>query len=247
MLKRVISASVMFPVVLLLLWSGSIYRNLFILCITAILLGEWNYVCYQAARPSTQKWIWATAGSAYIVLGCSGFWFVGKGTNWLWQLYLICTVAASDTGAYFVGKFFQGPKLAPSISPNKTWSGSVGGIVCTILVGLPLFLFNLLPLKITSGPFADVFFCIVRGIFWEAPWWFLIQIIFLQISLSITAQIGDLMESWVKRRLDVKDTSQLIPGHGGLLDRVDGLLLVSIIAGGLLGTGYFLHLLYSHT
>lgn len=241
MLTRIISASLMFPVALALLWAGSPYRDLFILCITLILLGEWNHVCYQASRAFTQKWTWAIFGSLYITCGCYGFWFIGERMHWLWQLYIVSIVAASDTGAYFVGRFFQGPKLAPSISPKKTWSGSVGGIISTVLVGLPFFLMNLQPPIVTQHLTFTTFFEVLLNNLRHIPLEFLGVLILIHIALSVVAQAGDLVESWAKRRLNVKDISQLIPGHGGLLDRVDGLLLVSIIFSIGLHFLYFAH------
>jgi phosphatidate cytidylyltransferase len=118
-------------------------------------------------------------------------------------LWLVVSVWAVDIGAYVAGRLIGGPRLAPSVSPNKTWAGLAGG------VGLA---------AATSAGFAGA-----NGhphLFGPAA---------LGALLGCTAQAGDLAESWVKRRFGVKDTSGLIPGHGGLLDRVDGLLIVALV------------------
>lgn len=112
---------------------------------------------------------------------------------------IIAIIAATDIGAYFTGKRFGKHKLAPAISPNKTWEGLGGGIVCAAIVTM---LLHPLPLSTPA-----LFLC--------------------GIVLALLAQTGDLLESWVKRRAGVKDSGNLIPGHGGLLDRVDGYLLAA--------------------
>ena len=113
-------------------------------------------------------------------------------------LWLCFIVWATDIGAYAVGRLVGGPRLAPAISPNKTWSGTAGGLVSAVVVG--------------------VLAAVALGA--DRP--FLAAV--LALALSVTAQLGDLFESMMKRQFGVKDSSRLIPGHGGMLDRVDGLL-----------------------
>lgn len=128
--------------------------------------------------------------------------------HWL-LLVLVAVVAACDSTAYFVGRSVGGAKLAPSISPNKTVSGSVGGIVAAIAVmvglsGIPAFA------SITGlGPIIGLDATVA---------------LFLGCGFAVLSQIGDLLESAIKRRLNVKDSSSILPGHGGLLDRFDGYL-----------------------
>ena len=109
---------------------------------------------------------------------------------------------ATDTGAYFIGKLLKGPKLAPDISPNKTWSGAIGGCLLALLVSMFM------------KPYLSVEFD-------------LIGVTGFTIIISIFGQFGDLLESWAKRMLAVKDTGNIIPGHGGVLDRIDALLLAA--------------------
>ncbi len=119
--------------------------------------------------------------------------------NALWALSLVW---ATDIGAYFAGRSIGGPKLAPTISPNKTWAGLIGGIIVATIVALALQAFYQLPPR----------FVIATPL------------------LAILAQAGDLYESWLKRRAGVKDSGSVIPGHGGVLDRLDGLVPVLPVA-----------------
>ena len=119
-------------------------------------------------------------------------------------LWLFAVVWAADIAAYFIGRALGGPLLAPSISPRKTWSGTLGGALAGVLAGS-----------------ATV---VLMGLTWRA--------VHLGLALVIVAaaQIGDLFESAIKRRFGVKDASQLIPGHGGLMDRLDGFLAAAMVA-----------------
>lgn len=117
-------------------------------------------------------------------------------------VWLLLLVWATDIGAYAAGKTIGGPKLMPAVSPKKTWSGLVGGMVAAGLVGGVVAI-------LVSAPH---------------PVW----IVAGSALLAVIAQAGDLFESWVKRKFDVKDSSTIIPGHGGVLDRVDGLLTTAV-------------------
>lgn len=116
-------------------------------------------------------------------------------------VWLLMTVIATDTGAYFCGSYFKGPKLAEAISPNKTFSGAIGGSVIGILVGV-------LGISLLKVPSFISGFC-------------------LSVAVVLAAQVGDLAKSYLKRLHMVKDSGNVLPGHGGLLDRVDGLLMAS--------------------
>ncbi len=116
-----------------------------------------------------------------------------------WALGLVW---ATDIGAYFTGRSLGGPKLAPRISPSKTWSGLGGGVACALIFGFILHMGAGLPLRLAAA----------SGI------------------LAVAAQGGDLLESWMKRRAGVKDSSTLLPGHGGVLDRLDGVVAAAPLA-----------------
>jgi phosphatidate cytidylyltransferase len=117
-------------------------------------------------------------------------------------LFVFFIVWITDIAAYFVGRHFGGPKLLPAVSPKKTWSGAMGGLGFSIIFAVLVTVYN---------PDLTTFVVIVGA-----------------AVLSITSQIGDLFESWVKRLFGVKDSSQLIPGHGGFLDRLDGLVAAAV-------------------
>lgn len=120
---------------------------------------------------------------------------------------------ATDSGAFFAGKAIGGPKLAPSISPAKTWAGLFGGAVAAGLMGWLVAWW----LQIDTGPSET-----------GEPDWIYQSFLFLGAPMSIVAQMGDLYESWVKRRCGVKDSGTILPGHGGALDRCDGLIAVAL-------------------
>jgi phosphatidate cytidylyltransferase len=119
-------------------------------------------------------------------------------------LLVLAVVWATDTAAFFAGRLIGGAKLSPDISPNKTWSGAIAGLVAGLLAGLIVAALASVPVSI--------------------------PLVIIVALLSVASQAGDLFESWVKRLFGVKDSGDLIPGHGGLLDRVDGLAVASGLA-----------------
>ena len=119
-------------------------------------------------------------------------------------MFLLAVVAATDTGAFFAGRTIGGPKLWPAVSPKKTWAGAIGGLVAAVVVGIAVAAATDIPVK--SGLVAVI------------------------VVLSISSQCGDLFESFVKRCFGAKDSGNIIPGHGGLMDRVDGLAFASVTA-----------------
>lgn len=130
----------------------------------------------------------------------SGLWLRNHAPEGLLHfMLLVLILIATDTGAFFTGRAIGGPKLAPAISPNKTWSGSIGGLLSALLV---CYLFQAY-VPSYSMPIS----------FWAVA-----------ILVSMMGQIGDLFESHMKRRAGVKDSGTLLPGHGGILDRVDSYL-----------------------
>jgi len=172
--------------------------------LVALMVG-WGLTWWTAARmrgPAApqQPAGWLAAGVLYI--GIAGIALIElRHDNQAGRanvLFLFLVVWASDISAYMAGRAFGGPKLAPAISPNKTWSGAAGGLAAAILVGV-----------------AAAAVLAPGGASRAAA---------VAAMLGVMAQAGDLLESWIKRRFDVKDTSSLIPGHGGLLDRLDGLI-----------------------
>jgi phosphatidate cytidylyltransferase len=119
-------------------------------------------------------------------------------------LFLYAVVWATDVAALYVGRYVGGPRLAPRISPAKTWSGAIGGAVAGVAAGALL----LLALRLSVGAAHLV----------------------VALAASVSAQVGDLLESWVKRQFGVKDASGIVPGHGGLMDRLDGFIAAALFA-----------------
>jgi phosphatidate cytidylyltransferase len=147
--------------------------------------------------------LWGAVATLWIALPCAAILWLDRGSAGRERiLYLFAVVWSSDIGAYAFGRLLGGPKLAPALSPNKTWAGAIGGLACAMLVG------GLLAAGVTAESAA----------------------VLLAISafVAIAAQLGDLAESLAKRRFNVKDSGGLIPGHGGLLDRLDSLLLAAL-------------------
>ncbi|GHS93719.1 phosphatidate cytidylyltransferase [Alphaproteobacteria bacterium] len=154
---------------------------------------------------SLKSFLLFTVGQIYIFLPLftldKSYLFQGK----LFVLWIFLCIGATDTGAFFVGRFLKGPKLAPRISPHKTWSGFCGGLMVAEIVG---FLYG-------------AFF--LRGHFSLAT------LAGLTFIISVAAHLGDLVESAAKRALGLKDMGSIIPGHGGAADRFDSLLMVGLV------------------
>lgn len=129
----------------------------------------------------------------------------------VFTLFTLALVWACDIGAYFAGRAIGGPKLAPRISPNKTWAGLAGGVAAAGAFGLLMHWHYGLPWRLTLA----------------SP------------ALAVLAQGGDLYESWLKRRAGVKDSGAILPGHGGVMDRLDGLVPVAPVAAFLIVLPYF--------
>jgi len=153
------------------------------------------------------SWVWTVAGILYVG------WLLGHlvalrglddGRNWVF--FILFVTWASDTFAFFVGRRFGRHKLAPSISPGKTWEGAAGGVVAAVIMSILFFTPTPFRLPLTS---------------WQA--------IPLAVLVSIFGQLGDLVESLLKRNMGVKDSGSLMPGHGGVLDRIDSLVFAGVV------------------
>jgi phosphatidate cytidylyltransferase len=262
--KRVLSAAILVPTAILCIWLGAEAWVALMALAVVLLAWEWVRLCGFSTRrlpglavpvmvlsagalAVDAAWTWAMA---LLVAGFATLWVIGRpaaeprARSGAWLsfgvlyiglagialihlrgdsvagrgnvLFLFLVVWASDIGAYLAGRRFGGPKLAPAISPNKTWSGAAGGLASAMLVGL-LAAAVIAPEGLVIG-----------------------RVLLVAAVLAVLAQLGDLFESWLKRRFDVKDSSALIPGHGGLLDRLDAVLAAAPAAAlfsALLGAG----------
>jgi phosphatidate cytidylyltransferase len=207
MIIRSLSALVMASFVLSAIWIGSPYFEALIGLIGCLAIMEW-YRLILVNRPKFPNIIFMCFGVLYVLVPCLILvWLRNNGPHGLYFIvWFFVVIWSTDIGAYLFGKSIGGAKLAPKISPNKTWAGFFGGISSAVIVSFLLYYF-LYPM---AGLFLFFLGCVI---------------------ISIVGQIGDLFESWCKRRLGVKDSGKLIPGHGGILDRVDSLLLSTPIAG----------------
>jgi len=194
---RVISAVVLAPV-----------------AIYAAYLGGWPFVLFWAAAAIAVLWEWISlvVGPGWIIagIGYAGTLLLAPlllraddGYGFFAIALLFAVVWTTDVLGYFVGRAFGGPKLLPTVSPKKTWSGAIAGTLGAMIVAVLVASF--------FGAFNRMAIAIIA------------------LLLSLVAQLGDLFESWVKRRFGAKDASQLIPGHGGVMDRLDGFWAAALL------------------
>jgi phosphatidate cytidylyltransferase len=177
---------------------------------TSLLVSLILLLVRKSTERAFQKWAWTMAGALYVGWLLS-YWLNLRGLEdgRAWSLLAIFTAFANDTGAFFVGRARGRHKLAPAISPAKTWEGAIGGLICAILCAVAVgTILNLV------SPY--VFAC-----------W---QIVVLGILIGVFAQIGDLVESLLKRSTGAKESGRLLPGHGGILDRFDSIIFVGAVA-----------------
>jgi len=196
--KRILSSIILIPLVLFLLIKGSYFFNIFLLICLFFTIYEWYLI--------SQKKFYCLPGLIYISIS---FYFVyllrndydGKYTLFL-LILIICV--STDIGGYIFGKIFKGPKLT-KISPNKTYMGMIGGFILSFVsasIYLDYFNYNIIN-SAQNYNFYNSFFVII---------------------ISMISQIGDILISYFKRKSKVKNTGNIIPGHGGILDRIDGMI-----------------------
>lgn len=212
---RTLSAIVMIAVAAVALTIGGWLLALLVVLVAAgVLLEAWGLVRAMSASP----WLrirWMVLLAAYIGCAAAGLLLAPAALRWL----AVSCVIGTDVGAYFAGRTIGGPKIAPAISPSKTWAGLFGGMAgaALVLLLLSLFLGYALSGLSPDGP--------------QLGWSSQAALISLLggAFIAILSQTGDFFESWLKRRAGVKDSGRLIPGHGGLFDRVDGLLPIACL------------------
>jgi phosphatidate cytidylyltransferase len=218
LLLRVISAVVLAPLAIGIAWFGGVPFALFWTACACLVLWEWS-VLVRSGVPTVPAFaVWMLAGLVYAGVLLLGPILLRNDVSlgFVAILFLFAIVWITDTAAYFAGRAFGGPKLWPAVSPKKTWSGAIGGTLGGVAAGL----------LVVKGAGLAI-----------AP-----MLVLVAVGLSIVSQAGDLLESAVKRHFGAKDASQLIPGHGGLMDRLDGFLtavaaaaMVGLLRGGLEG------------
>lgn len=222
---RLASALVMLALAGLALWRGGLVLDGFLGVAALVVFGEYVRLVSRIAPDPARMSAAVLTGAVYI--GWAAFALIVMPTALL--IGILGLVICTDTGAYFAGRAIGGPKIAPRISPSKTWAGLAGGMAAAgIWTAFATLLGGYLVSAIgPSGPSLGEALRITN----------IGAAALAGAGLAVLAQAGDFYESWLKRRAGVKDSSRLIPGHGGLFDRVDGLLPVAIVVGTLWALG----------
>lgn len=248
MALRLVSAAVMIPLVLLLTWYGETAFALVTLVVGALVLREWlrmvgaghapllrwagwglltlaagaallapapvaagvfvtaltAFALVVVARPGAVRSAWTAAGLLYAGVAVVALVTLRRGDDGFGVVVFVFLIAwATDTFAYFVGRTVGGPKLWRQVSPSKTWSGALGGLAGGVAFGAVVAVWLSVPLTLST--------------------------LLVAALIAAAAQAGDLLESAAKRRFNCKDAGTLIPGHGGVMDRVDGLVTASCV------------------
>ena len=219
---RVVSAVVMVAVAGTALWLGGLVWAVFAVLVAGGVYFEWSRLVRGFVAALGPRLVWLLGGAVYIGVATVTLLSLRQGDA-LSPLVLVLGVIATDVGAYFAGRTIGGPKIAPAISPSKTWAGLAGGMLAA---GLTLGLW---------GGFIEYALSALGGSVRNPSALFDQDFFILMFAagavLAAVSQAGDFFESWMKRRAGVKDSGALIPGHGGLFDRLDGLIGVLFVIG----------------
>lgn len=238
---RTLSAIIMVAVAGTALWLGGWLWTAFVALVALGVLWEWGRLAFAITTEAKMRLAWFLGGLIYISVAAVVLMRLRAPYDGIFQItQLLLAVIGVDVGAYFSGRAIGGPKIAPSISPSKTWAGFVGGAIGGGLLlfaiswawpaGLCQTYITLIELGKEPLPYGVFSFddrCHLAVPPIGSIWIFALA----GLLVAVAAQTGDFFESWMKRRASVKDSGSLIPGHGGLFDRVDGLLAVSFVIG----------------
>jgi phosphatidate cytidylyltransferase len=215
---RVISSAVMAPIAIGVAWLGGWPFVLFWALAACIVLWEWTRLVTRSPGTAsyTDFFVWMIAGLLYagVIALAPIILRRDPALGFVAIVFLFAVVWVTDIAAYFAGRALGGPKLWVAVSPNKTWSGALGGALGGVIAAL-------LVVKVAGLVIAPM-------------------LVLVALALSIASQAGDLLESALKRQFGAKDASALIPGHGGLMDRLDGFLtaVLAAVMVGLLREGF---------
>ena len=195
LIKRIISSVILIPLSIFIIIKGSILFLIFLILCFFVCVYEWYKMVNQISI--------LLIGFLYLILSFISVYMIREdlNLNYFFLLFILCICVATDIGGYIFGKIFKGPKLT-KISPNKTYSGVLGSYIFAMISALVI-----LNIKFLYLPFDLT-----------------LNLAILIFSISTVSQLGDLVVSYFKRFFNVKDTGNIIPGHGGLLDRLDGML-----------------------
>tara|TARA_B100000242_G_C43019518_1_gene474366 strand:- start:564 stop:1208 length:645 start_codon:yes stop_codon:yes gene_type:complete len=197
LIKRTVSSIILIPISLFFIIKGEIFFNFFVITMLLITLYEWHFLSLKRA--------FYLPGFIFVILSFYTFFILRHEGDYRIFLLILLTCVATDIGGYVFGKIFKGPKLT-KISPNKTYAGMFGGFLLSVILA-SIYFNNLsnLSLAESNGEMG-------------------IQIMLIVISISFISQVGDIVISFFKRKSKIKNTGKIIPGHGGLLDRIDGMI-----------------------
>ena len=214
LLVRFVTAVAMAGVTLIALWLGSWFWIAFVVLLAGLVLWEWNKIVSKFGISPMAEVAWQFMGALYV--GAAALAMVQVRFNYDVMgviVTFVLPVVAVDVGAYFAGRAIGGPKILPSVSPSKTWAGLLGGAIAAGIVCI-------------TGEVLDIGAgAIVQG--WTIMG--LLSAALTGLIIAVIAQSGDFFESWMKRRAEVKDSSNLLPGHGGVFDRLDGFIAVFFV------------------
>ena len=213
LLVRFVSAVAMIVLTIIALYLGAWFWIAFVVLLAGLVLWEWNLLVRGFGVSAVAEVAWQFIGALYV--GAAALAMVQVRINYdMWTVLVafLAPVIAVDVGAYFAGRSIGGPKIAPSISPSKTWAGLFGGAVAASIITIGIEVLDFGPTTAPGYTMASIGLAALSG-----------------LLIAVIAQSGDFFESWMKRRAGVKDSSSLIPGHGGVFDRLDGFLAVFFI------------------
>lgn len=213
---RLLSALVMLAILVGALLMGGPWFDALVVVVGLLTLAEFVALILKG----TGNAVWRVIGIVFAIAYVGAAAWVLANLDAYFLLAALGSVIFTDTGAYIVGRAVGGPKLAPRISPSKTWAGLFGGMLFAgIFIAGMAMVFHY-----TSGysTWSELI---------EVAWDDAVGAFVVGAGLAVAAQAGDFFQSWLKRKAGVKDSSNLIPGHGGVFDRTDGLLPVALIVG----------------
>ena len=194
--KRILSSIILIPISIFFIIKGSFFFIFFLSFLFITTIYEWM-------KLSKDKIIMKFLGIFFLIFSFYSAYYIRENKGLYFFIFIILICIFTDIGGYVFGRIFKGPKLT-KISPNKTYSGSIGGFLFSLVTGLFF-------LRYTKSNFlGDESLIIILSI----------------LLMSLISQIGDLVISYFKRKVNLKDTGKILPGHGGMLDRIDGMIFV---------------------
>mgnify|MGYP001383442100 FL=1 len=205
--KRLISSLIILPITLLFIINGSLFFMFFLSILFLVTSYEWM-------KMTKRKILYKSIGIIFLIFSFYSAFVLRTYAGLNFFLFIILISIFTDIGGYIFGNFFKGPKLT-KISPNKTYSGVIGSLLMPVFAGLLYIQYIKLPLGILVPLKLDT---LSNN--------FDLNFLIMILSISIISQLGDLTISYFKRLSKIKDTGKILPGHGGLLDRLDGLIFV---------------------